>query len=183
MKSPIPAGTLALIAVVLLLILTPLLMMEAMVLAFHKLGIRPFFGLFIVLAIFAGSLVNIPIKRYRVNQNRDQALAELFGIEKWLPRFAAPENTRILAVNIGGCVIPVMLVIHQLLRMEDLQLLALTALAILVNISACFSLSRFMPGVGIVLPAFFPGVLAAFSALLLVPGGAAPVAFCAGGRR
>jgi len=176
-----PAGLISLICLILLLILAPLLFMEAIVLALYKLGFPPLGGAFVMLSMFSGSLVNLPVKRYPVNGRLPTNHVNLFGVDYLIPRFAPRFAERVIAVNVGGCIVPVIIVVYQVIRMMDVPyMLVYAMLASAVNIVACFSLSRVLPGVGIVLPAFFPGILAAACALILSPGHTAPVAFCAG---
>ena len=58
--------------------------------------------------------------------------------------------------------------------------LAAAGIASLVNIAACYALAKPVPGIGIALPAFLPGMIAAASALLLADGQTAQVAYIAG---
>ncbi len=175
-----PAGIIALLCFLLLLVLTPLIFMEVMVIAFYKLGIPPFLGLVIAIGIFLGSLINLPIKRYRIEQKIDTFPPMLFGLEYRFFRKMLPQTERVIAVNVGGCVIPVMIAIYELSRLAYQGIFLPPLIAILINISACFALSRSLPGTGIVIPAFLPGILAAFCGVLLYPENSTAVAFCAG---
>ena len=78
--------------------------------------------------------------------------------------------------------IPMLLVLYELVRIWQAYpaLLLPLAMAVLINIVVCYWSARPVPGVGIVMPALVPGALAALSALLLAPGMAPPVAYCAG---
>ncbi len=175
-----PAGFLALIGFLLILILTPVILMEVMIVAFYKLGIHPLAGLVIVISIFLGSIVNIPIKRNAIKQRIDALPAELFGLNFGFPRKTFQQTEQIIAVNLGGCIIPMMVVIYELARLFGQGAFLAPLIAILLNITACYSLSRSIPGAGIVLPAIIPGVLAALCGLLLYPENSPAVAFCAG---
>jgi len=176
-----PAGIISLISFVLFLVLTPLLFMEVMLIAFHKLGISPFVGLFIVVGIFLGGLLNLPIKRYRFKRKLDSIQPLLFGTGFRFPRRKIIDETEVvIAVNVGGCIIPVLIVFYELVRLVYHGAYIAPLVAILINIGACFTMSRSVKGVGVVIPAFLPGLLAAVCGLLLYPENSPAVAFCAG---
>lgn len=88
----------------------------------------------------------------------------------------------IIAVNVGGCLIPVALVIYELIHLAALgwQFLTAAVAGSMINIAACFILARPVPGVGIFIPGFVPPLIAATVALILAPEQAPPVAFVAG---
>ena len=176
----LPTGMIALLGVLFLLILTPLIFMEVMLLAFYKLGISPFVGILIVIGIFLGSFFNLPIKRYKRKQNLDFFESRLFGLDYRFPRNVIYQTESVIAVNIGGCVIPMIVVIYELVRLTYHGVFIAPFIAIIINICACFFLSRTIPGEGIVLPAFVPGLLAAVCGLVLYPENSPAVAFCAG---
>ena len=70
----------------------------------------------------------------------------------------------IIAVNLGGCIIPVGIVLHLLLQ----QLVAPTfdlLLALPVTSAACYVFSRPVPGVGIAMPVLLAPLVAALIAL------------------
>ena len=88
----------------------------------------------------------------------------------------------IIAVNVGGCLIPVSLAIYEITRVlqrgtyELFVLLSVTAL----NIAICYRLARPIPNVGIGMPALIPPLVAALPSLIFVPAFAPPIAFTAG---
>jgi len=88
----------------------------------------------------------------------------------------------IIAVNVGGCLIPVALAAYESLHLmaTGWQPLSGLLLAIFVNTMVCFWMAQPIEGIGIAMPGLFPPLIAAMSALLLVPDQAPPVAFTAG---
>jgi len=88
----------------------------------------------------------------------------------------------IIAVNVGGCLIPISLAVYEILRVlqrgtyEFVVLLTVTVL----NIALCYKLARPVPNIGIGMPALIPPLVAAFPSLILVPEFAPPIAFTAG---
>ncbi len=174
-----PSGALALSCLLVLLLLWPILLMDFMLLALMKLGISPALGLLLIFGILLGSLINIPVKRLPAHRDDFSTLRPLYGLSpgRWfLPRL----QTGVLAINVGGCLIPLLLCGYQLLRLTIAGDLLLSLLVIAINVIACFHLSRFIPGLGVAMSPLLPGLLAALCALLLVPNNAPSAAFCAG---
>src|SRR2546421_13126025 len=78
----------------------------------------------------------------------------------WAPLPRAEQQT-IVAVNVGGCLIPALLAIHEARIVADEPRARIALLvATLVNIAVCFWLARPIRGVGIAIPAFLPPLLA-----------------------
>ena len=177
-----PAGLLALLMTFLLLLLMPLLLADAMVSALQQLGMTRSFGALLVLAIFAGSLFNIPVRR----KSRAEVLAyrpfDFYGIDRLAPRLLGERSQQVIALNVGGCVIPLLIVMYQLMRLgsSDAAVFPALLLACALNTAACYLMARPVAGLGILLPIFVPGCLAALLALFLAPAHAPGVAFCAG---
>jgi uncharacterized membrane protein len=88
----------------------------------------------------------------------------------------------VIAVNVGGCLIPVALAVYETahLVMAGWRPVSGLLLAIFINTVACYWLAKPIEGIGIAMPGLFPPLLAAISALFLVPDQAPPVAFVAG---
>ncbi|WDE07130.1 DUF1614 domain-containing protein [Thalassomonas viridans] len=164
----------------LLLILWPLIFMDIMLLALVKLGIPPFFGLFVILAIVAGSFINIPLKRYRFREQVNPRWSGLYGLDPRFLPLRRKHNEMVIAVNVGGCVVPLVLALYQLGRLFIAGGLLMAVLAVFINILICYHLSKVKPGVGILLPAFYPGIIAGLCGLLLYPQNPSAVAFCSG---
>ncbi|MBK6583318.1 MAG: DUF1614 domain-containing protein [Gammaproteobacteria bacterium] len=166
----------------LLLLLMPLLLADAMVSALQQLGMTRSFGALLVLAIFAGSLFNIPVRR----KSRAEVLAyrpfDFYGIDRLAPRLLGERSQQVIALNVGGCVIPLLIVMYQLMRLgsSDAAVFPALLLACALNTAACYLMARPVAGLGILLPIFVPGCLAALLALFLAPAHAPGVAFCAG---
>jgi uncharacterized membrane protein len=106
----------------------------------------------------------------------------LFGLGRLFPRAVRRRTYTILAVNVGGCIIPCLLVLYEVLRLarSGPAALALTAVAVGINIAVCYRLARPVPNVGIALPALVPAFVAAACGLILIHEQAPLVAFTAG---
>ncbi len=175
-----PAGIIALLCFICFLVVGPLIFTDLMLIAFYKLDIPPFVGLSIVLSIIMGSFLNIPVKRYIVTDNMPIVPHFLFGRYYLFPEELSRKKEVIVAVNVGGCIVPLVLVAFQLSRLLYSIDSWLPLLAVLINIVLCYHISEFKAGVGIVMPAFLPGIVAALSGLLFYPENPSSVAFIAG---
>lgn len=174
------AGCLPLLLFVALLFL-PFLFANLLVAALAQLGLGPAGAFFAAMGIFVGGLVNIPVKRIPTEQVIESRRPLLFGLNRvlgmtWQRRYV------IIAVNVGGCVIPCLLVAYEVARIAGRGAWPLAALGIAVgiNVVVCNRLARPVENVGIALPPLVPALAAAASALILLPGHAAPLAFSAG---
>ena len=176
-----PSGIFPLL-VLLLLVLLPLLFLNIVTVALAKLGISPVLGPSVMVLMFVGSLINIPVSREKIEEPVSRHPLDVWGMQRYIPQMQRQLTERIIAVNLGGFVIPMLLVLYELVRIWQAYpaLLLPLAVAVLINIVVCYWSARPVPGVGIVMPALVPGALAALSALLLAPGMAPPVAYCAG---
>ena len=135
---------------------------------FEKLGFAPEAVFGVLLLIFVGSLINIPLGRRRLMEAEE---SRFFGLMK-----RRRLQVQGLSINVGGAVIPLVLVLYLLPRVP----LRETLLASLLMIVICFLLARFVPGKGIAIPVFFPAFFATIFAVVLAFGAAAPVAFISG---
>jgi uncharacterized membrane protein len=99
-----------------------------------------------------------------------------------LPRWTTRSNHTIIAVNIGGCMVPLGISFFLLawLARTGQDVMADVALATAITTVICYVAARPLPGVGIVMPGFISPAAAALSALLLVPDAAPAAAFVAG---
>ncbi|WP_245549602.1 DUF1614 domain-containing protein [Maridesulfovibrio hydrothermalis] len=144
--------------------------------AFSKLGLTAGQGFLLLIATLFGSGINIPVFRSerlvpdvtirRVRMFNPHTEAVFSGQSKSLTK-------QIVAVNIGGCVIPVLLSMTLLARSGfNLSIL----LCIIIVSAATYALARPVPGVGIGIPVLIPPLITAFAALIFVQGEIAPIA-------
>jgi uncharacterized membrane protein len=164
---------------VLMLVLFPLIFAELMAASLVKLHLSPETAVLLIIGIIVGGFINIPVKRLSRTEDVLVYPYAAFGIGRGWPRLQRYRRDTIIAVNVGGCVIPVALALYELVHLHAAMLLAVTIIAA-VNIVVCYRLARPVAGVGITLPGLVPALVAAILALLLAPGQAAPVAFIAG---
>lgn len=96
--------------------------------------------------------------------------------------FQRVRRDTMIAVNVGGCLIPVALVLYETahLTMAGRQAIFGLLFAVVINTGVCYWMAKPVEGDGIAMPGLFPAIVASLSALLLVPDQAPPVAFVAG---
>lgn len=175
MYSPLTLPFLGLLGFA-LLILFALLEIGVIEAAYQKLGMshRAVSGL-LMLTIF-GSYINIPVGSIAANELLHDRVIIVDGMEYVVPGVQAAGHT-IIAVNVGGAVIPILLSVYLLWRIGGL----LPTLVATAGVSAVVhGFSRLVPGVGIAVPTFIPGIVAAVLAVILDRRRSASVAYVAG---
>jgi uncharacterized membrane protein len=147
--------------------------------AFQTIGFTRLQVILILVGTFLGSSVNIPLHTVKSRQRIvEMEEVQFFGIRYRIPHIAAGEVSTLVAINIGGAVIPTIVSVY-LLRSHPEQLpnalvgVALTAVAVHL-------VARKVPGLGITTPAFVPPIAAALSAVLLAPSSPSIIAYVAG---
>jgi uncharacterized membrane protein len=168
--SPMHIGLLG----VVLLFLIAMLEVGIIESAYQKLGMsHRAVTLLLLLSIF-GSYINIPVATISsppiVHHHH---VYNLSYIPALLPN---PDDT-IIAVNLGGAVIPVLLSAYLLMRVGGVApaFIATVVVALLVH-----HFARIIPGAGIAVPTFIPGFAAAILAILLTRERRPVVAYVAG---
>ncbi|HIK37356.1 MAG: DUF1614 domain-containing protein [Geminocystis sp.] len=151
--------------------------LDVVEIAVAKLGFSPAVAFFLFMSVILGSTINIPLYE-RVSQI---ALMPDF-IDLWLARFwGIPlrqiEQKTIVALNVGGGLIPTLLAIYQFTRANPLFILFTTAIVTFVS----YYSAQIVPGIGIQMNALVAPLTAAMVSLLLTGGeGAPPIAFAGG---
>lgn len=164
-----------LIALLLLVVfLVTLVQVGVISIAFEKLGLSAHAGLALVLGSLFGSAINVPVYRYPSIPRRLE-LTELLDPRIW--EHAARTGT-LIAVNLGGCLIPIAVSLFLLSHHALWTLKTLLAIAIVAAVSYRFS--RLIPGIGIGMPLFLAPLVSALTALLLDPARSAPLAYISG---
>jgi uncharacterized membrane protein len=178
------SNRMSLLASMVLIVLLPLLLGPLFVESLKRLHLSPDMALYITVAIILGGLINIPVKRIVQEQPVWSHPLSVFGLEAAMPRWLIKRRETVIAVNVGGCLIPVGLSLYQIAHLAPLGEAALSsaflATAIVTFVSFVFATP--VPGVGIVMPGFLAPLTAALSAMFLAPAPelAPPIAFVAG---
>jgi uncharacterized membrane protein len=147
------------------LVMLPLLILGMIGEAFMRLGISPSLIFWLLILTLVGSLVNLPIYRFENREMVGEQVVSYFGMRYRVPRLEREQAT-ILAVNVGGGLIPVALsgyLISQINFGLSLPIL-LAVVTVVVN-----RLARPVRGMGIGVPGLVPPLVAALGAYLLCP--------------
>jgi len=157
--------------------LLAIVQVQVLTIAFEKLGLSPGAASFVLIAALLGSLVNIPL--FSLRSRTTEPPPELpFGDRLWQrSRLLRPGRT-LIAVNVGGCIVPLLLSYHfwRLHTVPTDRLLLATALVTALS----YALARPVPGLGIAMPALVPPFAAVLLAVVLDPAHAAHLAFISG---
>lgn len=143
--------------------------------AFDKIGISPALIFSLLFFCLIGSYINIPIRRVRNEEIIVDQVVSFFGF-----RFRVPVPSRretVIAVNLGGAVIPCLIAAYLLAKTSD-PLISLLGVGIVAAVSK--RVAHPVPGMGMALPAFLPPIVAALVALLLDPAQGPMVAYISG---
>ncbi len=147
------------------LILLPFLWIGLMGEAFRNLGLPPHLVFWLLILTLVGSLINIPVYALESHELVGDQMVSYFGMRVRLPRVYRTHKT-VLAVNVGGALIPALLSIYLVTRMGfTLSLLVLLAIVTLL----VHRLARPVKGLGIAVPGLIPPIVAALGAYLLCP--------------
>lgn len=175
-------GCVPLLVVLLLLALLPLAFGQLFAAALLKLRLSPDTAVLLVLGMLIGGGINIPVKRIPRTEPLVEDPLAIFGLLGYWPRLQRVRSETVIAVNVGGCLIPAGLALYETryVLSGGGEALAGLAIAVVVNVAVCYRLAQPLPNIGIALPGFIPPLVAALSALIFVPAQAVPVAFIAG---
>ncbi len=164
---------LLLILILLLPLFFFLIQIKIVRIALSKLGLSPAIAFLVIVCSLVGSAINIPL--YTVEAAGPAAPQDVHQLRR---PFLMPEVTdkQVIAVNVGGAVIPLLLCIYLLPRAPVLP----TFFATLISSLVCFKLSRVVPGMGVTIPMFIPPLTAVLLSFIFSPGQKIPVAFISG---
>ena len=153
-----------------------LVVLRVLQFAYAQLGIAPRYFFTWLFASLAGSYVNLPIMRFSPEQMTQLQEIPFYGVPYVIPTVETWPGT-ILAVNVGGAIIPVLV---SLILIVKNGLYRMAAWGIAIVSLACYVLAEPVQGLGIAIPVFYPPVIAAIVALLLSRRYAAPLAYACG---
>ena len=160
----------------LFIFLVILIQLHVLHFAYAKLGLSSGAALLLLLASLIGSYFNIPLTELPEREVRSGEVIEFFGMRYIVPVVTDWPRT-VIAVNIGGAVIPILLSLYLLIKND---ILSSAAVAIAVVMVACYLLAQPVPGVGIPIPSLVPPIIAATTALLVAQRNVAAVAHVSG---
>ncbi len=159
-----------------LVILLFLVQIRVLRYAYMRLGVSSGAAVFLLFASLLGSYVNIPIATLGEEPMVSEREISYFGMRYVVPMLTdLPEV--LLAVNVGGAVIPTLLSIYLLSKNG---LWGRGAIATICIAAICHALAQPVRGVGIGLPIFVAPVAAAIIAAIISWRNAAPLAYAGG---
>jgi uncharacterized membrane protein len=159
-----------------LALLLALIQVRVLRFAYLRLGVSPAAALWLLFASLIGGAINIPIAQLAAEPFARSGEVLFYGMPYVVPEATGAKGV-ILAVNVGGAVIPASLSLYLLAR-RRLWGEGLVAVAIMAFI--CHALARPVHGVGIALPTFAPPLAAALVAALVCWRELAPLAYVGG---
>ncbi|MFC5299911.1 DUF1614 domain-containing protein [Azospira restricta] len=155
----------------LVLVLLAVVQLGALSIAFDKLGLSPQRAGLLLAVSLLGSLVDLPLF----------ALAGDPGAPPFVDddgREHRPAERTVVAVNVGGCVVPVAFSAY-LFALSPVPP-AQVAFAVALMTMFSYSVSALLPGVGVVTPVLVVPIAAAFAGALLDPENRAVLAYIGG---
>ncbi len=145
-------------------------------LAFRKLGFPPEYSILLLFLSLIGSHVNIPIREIRsqvpVISGRT---VDYYWFRYLIPPLEVERRTTI-AINLGGCVIPVLVSIFLITMVNPVEVF----IGVFIMTVFIHMIARPVKGLGIAVPALLPPIIAAGLALAISPQNAPVVAYISG---
>jgi uncharacterized membrane protein len=172
---PITPGLFA-ILVLAFVVLVVLIQLRILRYAYMKLGLGPGMAMVLLLGSLIGSYFNIPVTVLPGQNIRSGEVIDFFGMQYVVPLVEHWPGT-VLAVNVGGAVIPTIMSTYLVLRY---QLWLRASIAVIVIALIIHAMATPVRGVGIAVPVFAPVVVTAILAFLLSRDYAAPLAYIGG---
>jgi uncharacterized membrane protein len=120
----------------------------------------------ILVITFIGSYFNIPILKLKTTIPMvKEGYVSFFGVVYRIPRVEYGEATTMVAINVGGALIPTFVSSYLLWKVPSALSNALLGIAVVTVVT--HAVARPVKGVGISTPVFIPPLVAALSAYIL----------------
>lgn len=154
-----------------------LLQIHIFEIAFVKLGLTPEIASFLLLGTLLGSAINLPLYSLQTKQTGHLVISP-DRKPVWEIFQPAREGKMVIAVNVGGCLIPVGLCLYfiSLQLIDPFKIMA----GILAITALSYKFSRLIPGLGVGMPIFLAPLSSVLVALVLDPEHAAHLAYISG---
>jgi uncharacterized membrane protein len=144
--------------------------------AYTRLGVSSGTALLLLFASLVGSYINIPVWEFPEREVQSGQEVTFFGVQYVVPVVVEWPGT-VIALNVGGAVIPTLLSLYLLAKNELWVRGIITTAIVTVVIHA---LAYPVQGVGIAVPIFVPPVVTAIAAVLIARQHAAVLAYAGG---
>jgi uncharacterized membrane protein len=144
--------------------------------AYMRLGLSSGGAFLLLVGSLVGSYFNIPVAVLPAQAVVSDRIVRYFGMDYVVPHVVQWPGT-VIAVNVGGAVIPAVMSAYLLLRygLWDRAIIATAIVAIVIH-----ALANPVAGVGIAVPVFAPALITAIVALILSRDYAAQLAYISG---
>jgi uncharacterized membrane protein len=153
-----------------------LIMLKALTYGYGRMGIPGWAALSLLLASLLGAYVNVPLVHFP--DAKVLEVAELRRLGESYPVLVASDwPGMVLAVNVGGALIPAAVSIYLIVRLRLLPPAFFCAAAVA---AAVYAFARPIPGLGIAVPVYVAPAAAAIAALIASRVHAAPLAYIGG---
>jgi uncharacterized membrane protein len=172
---PITPGLFS-ILVILTIGLVILIQLRILRYAYMRLGVGPGAALLLLFGSLIGSYFNIPITVLPGEPVTNGEIVDFYGMRYIVPTVVQWPGT-VLAVNVGGAVIPTLMSAYLVIRY---QLWVKAAIAIVIIAAVIHASATPVHGVGIAVPVFAPVVATAILAFILSREYAPPLAYIGG---
>ena len=169
------AGPFFAILVGIFLVLVVLIQINVLRYAYTRLGVSSGTALLLLLASLIGSYINIPVYEFQSREVLSWEEVSYYGMHYLVPRVGQPGT--VIALNVGGAIIPTLLSIYLLAKNEMWIRGMITAAVVAVIV---YRLAEPVQGVGIAVPIFVPPVVTALVAVLIARQHAAVLAYAGG---
>jgi uncharacterized membrane protein len=158
------------------LIVVVLIQINVLRYVYTRLGVSSGTALLLLFGSLIGSYINIPVARFPEREVQTAQDLSFFGMHYVVPVVVEWPGT-VIAVNVGGAVIPTLLSLYLLVK-NDLWIRGIVTTVIVAAI--VHMLAYPVPGVGIAVPIFVPPVATAIVAVLIARQHAAALAYVGG---
>ncbi|MFW6020807.1 MAG: DUF1614 domain-containing protein [Guyparkeria sp.] len=165
-----------LFAVLGLVLLFVLVQVGALQVAFDKLGLEPEAGMTLLFVSLMGSLVNVPLFRMQAEEPDEpppEPFRHLLGYRQ-IPF----EGVTTVAVNLGGCLLPLTFSAYLVLNAGAAVFDYLLAVVLVSAVS--YYASRPVPGIGIGMPIIIAPLAAAMAGIVIDPEYSPALAYVGG---
>ena len=158
------------------LVVVVLIQINVLRYVYTRLGVSSGTALLLLFGSLIGSYINIPVARFPEREVQTAQDLSFFGMHYLVPVVVEWPGT-VIAVNVGGAVIPTLLSLYLLVK-NDLWIRGIVTTAAVTAI--VHTLAYPVPGVGIAVPIFVPPVATAIVAGVIARQHAAALAYVGG---
>ena len=140
----------------------PLIFVDLAETALRNLHLSPQAAILVLIGMIFGSLFNFPIARFPLNKEVNVPMFESLAGLQLMPQMKKLRQEAIIAVNLGGCIIPVLLAVwlSKFIIAGGPTSIIVTVAGICLNSMICYRMARLVPGMGIAMPVFIPPLTA-----------------------